>query len=166
MKFIPRKLRLEHATPFWVSNPDYFVTICCLRRGFNQLCRPEVVQVIFQSAHTYQVSHRWYCELLVLMPDHMHLILSVGETKKIADVVGTWKRWVAKKVGTQFQNGFFDHRLRGAASAQEKWDYVNLNPVRKGLVSRVEDWPYRWTGKELSAGSAISAGDLGDVAPT
>ena len=37
---------------------------------------------------------------------------------------------------------FFDHLLRSEESCVEKWDYVGRNPVRAGLVTRVEDWPY------------------------
>jgi len=39
--------------------------------------------------------------------------------------------------------GGFDHLLRGHESAQEKWHYLRLNPVRAGLVKRAEDWPYQ-----------------------
>jgi putative transposase len=43
---------------------------------------------------------------------------------------------------TIWQRGFFDHVLRNDESYAEKWQYVVLNPVRKGFVSRHEDWPY------------------------
>jgi len=39
--------------------------------------------------------------------------------------------------------GGFDRLLRTDESAQEKWAYMRLNPVRAGLVKRPEDWPYQ-----------------------
>jgi len=42
--------------------------------------------------------------------------------------------------GKAWQSGFFDHALRGRESYSEKWDYVRLNPVRAGLVSKPEEW--------------------------
>ena len=52
-----------------------------------------------------------------------------------------------------WQKGFFDHILRGEESYSTKWEYVRENPVRAGLVTCPEDWPYfgrvheiRWSG--------------------
>jgi len=42
-----------------------------------------------------------------------------------------------------WQPGFFDHLLRHNESYAEKWDYVWGNPVRAGLVTNPEDWPYQ-----------------------
>ena len=45
-------------------------------------------------------------------------------------------------LGRAWQNGFFDHLLRGGESYAEKWNYVRMNPVRAGLVEQPEDWPF------------------------
>jgi REP element-mobilizing transposase RayT len=42
-----------------------------------------------------------------------------------------------------WQRGFFDHLIRNTESYAQKWDYVRENPVRAGLVSRREDWPFQ-----------------------
>ena len=54
-----------------------------------------------------------------------------------------FKAWLAKQCGIQWQRGFFDHRLRGCESAAEKTKYIRMNPVRAGLVSDPQDWPYQ-----------------------
>jgi REP element-mobilizing transposase RayT len=41
-----------------------------------------------------------------------------------------------------WQRGFFDHVLRNDESYAQKWNYVRENPVRLGLVTNAEDWPY------------------------
>ena len=41
-----------------------------------------------------------------------------------------------------WQCDFFDHRLRDHHEVEEKTSYILMNPVRKGLCERAEDW--RW----------------------
>jgi putative transposase len=42
-----------------------------------------------------------------------------------------------------WQEGFFDHLLRGSESYSQKWEYVRMNPVRAGLSKTAEEWPYQ-----------------------
>ena len=44
-----------------------------------------------------------------------------------------------------WQEDVFDHIMRSRESYAAKWAYVRENPVRAGLVSRAEDWP--WQGE-------------------
>jgi putative transposase len=48
-----------------------------------------------------------------------------------------------KSVESIWQPGFFDHLLRTDESYGQKWEYVRMNPVRTGLVSTPEEWPYQ-----------------------
>ena len=87
----------------------------------------------------------WWVACYVLMPDHAHLFArpQIGAT-----TLGAWikalKAFVAQRE-FRWQAGFFDHVLRSDESFAEKWDYIRMNPVRKGLVRRAADWPY-WGG--------------------
>jgi hypothetical protein len=45
--------------------------------------------------------------------------------------------------GEIWERGFFDHLLRSEESYAQKWAYVQQNPVRAGLVTRMDDWPYQ-----------------------
>jgi hypothetical protein len=42
--------------------------------------------------------------------------------------------------GERWQPRFFDRALRSVKEYNEKVEYIHLNPVRAGLVSRPEDW--------------------------
>jgi len=33
--------------------------------------------------------------------------------------------------------------LRNDESYAQKWLYVQENPIRKGLVTRIDEWPYK-----------------------
>jgi putative transposase len=55
-----------------------------------------------------------------------------------------------------WQKGFFDQVMRSEESYSEKWLYVAENPVRKKLVTRIEDWPYQGEIYPLEARGHIS----------
>ena len=78
----------------------------------------------------------------VAMPDHLHLIARIPSREGISSVVRSFKHDVSYKRPVAWQAGVFDHRIRNDDSYRAKWLYVLLNPVRAGLVSRPEDWPY------------------------
>lgn len=83
------------------------------------------------------------------MPDHIHLfVCGPDDHFVLGRWIGALKQMLAKAVRSRltqdpmWQRGFFDHVLRSDESFSEKWDYVFNNPVRAGLVSNPEDWPY------------------------
>ena len=55
-------------------------------------------------------------------------------------LVTNWKKFVAVKLGVEWQRDFFDHRLRDHHQLQEKTEYILANPVRKGLCKRWKNW--------------------------
>ncbi len=89
----------------------------------------------------YNEREYWYCELAVLMPDHVHLLVSFPPDKILSRVVGLWKRALTKNHKISWQRNFFDHRLRDERSSQQKSDYVLNNPVRAGLIDDPMKWP-------------------------
>lgn len=54
--------------------------------------------------------------------------------------IKNWKKFVAAEFNLKSQRDFFDHRLRDDQELQEKTSYILMNPVRKGLYERAEDW--------------------------
>ena len=148
--FIPRRPRLRHVTPGWVEDPEFFITICCKPRGLNQLCHPHIAQLIMETLQYHIGKRSCRCELLVLMPDHLHAILKIPESVHLASWVHQLKHWLSRKGKIRFQETFFDHRLRSAFSASQKWKYVNMNPVRAGYAIHPEDWPYRLTADDFT----------------
>jgi REP element-mobilizing transposase RayT len=80
---------------------------------------------------------------MLLMPDHAHFLVCFPDNgKPIRTIMGKWKEWTAKQCGIRWQRDFFEHRLRGNEGAREKADYILNNPVRAGLVTRPQDWPF------------------------
>ena len=137
--------RLPHDVPLWVdpSKADYFITVCCKQRGKNQLAQPALANAILETVKHRNPQGIWYARLVLLMPDHVHLMLSFpGTQKRIQTIVSKWNEWTAKSLYINWHRDFFEHRLRKEESLREKADYILANPVRAGLVERIEDWPY------------------------
>ena len=152
MDLLPQRRRLCHVPPAWVKFSSlYFITICCERRGINQLCFPKVGGDLLKSAMFYHETQRWWMDTFLLMPDHLHGLLAFPKMEDLGTVFRMWKGYQYKQLRIEWQEGFFDHRLRSDESAEEKRQYILLNPVRAGLVARAEDWPYVIRGGEYAA---------------
>jgi REP element-mobilizing transposase RayT len=76
---------LPHEPPLFVdaSREIFFITICCKKRGTNQLCYPEVASVLFQATQFYQRQQRWFVPVLLLMPDHVHFLAAFSVDVKM-----------------------------------------------------------------------------------
>jgi putative transposase len=140
---------LPHEIPLWVdpSKEIYFVTINCRRRFENQLALPKIAAGIFETIEHRQRKFLWWPYLVLLMPDHLHALLSFPPSNKpMRSIISKWKEWTAKDMGVVWQDDFFEHRLRREESRREKADYILANPVRANLVSKPQDWTYVYFG--------------------
>jgi hypothetical protein len=65
----PARKRLDHIIPaFAEREATYFLTICCLPRGVNSLCRIERAMEIFESVQFYESLGKWSVRVMLLMP--------------------------------------------------------------------------------------------------
>jgi putative transposase len=104
----------------------------------------------------------------VIMPEHVHVVLLPHADVAIARILKALKQSVAKralfwlkehaagflpqiadvqpngKTSHRFwqRGGGYDRNLRTVSDIYEKIAYVHNNPVRRGLVSRPEEWPW------------------------
>ncbi|ADE55887.1 REP-associated tyrosine transposase [Coraliomargarita akajimensis] len=143
--------RLKHDTPAWVDDGAiYFITINCEIRGYNSLATDSCASAIRTAAHNYTVNQKWHPILVVIMPDHIHMLVSLNTAHyRIQQILGPWKSYLRKTAGINWQQGFFEHRIRNEDSLREKIRYLCLNPVRAGLVENGCDWKYTWDTDEI-----------------
>jgi putative transposase len=153
MNDLPQRSKLPHVTPAWVSTgSDYFITICCQPRGLDQLCNQRTAEYISEAIDFRNAEGQWYVRLLLLMPDHLHALISFPGDRSMTKVVGSFKEITAKKAGIHWQRDFFDHRIRSEHEYVEKADYIRANPVRRGLVADEGLWPWKWEYGMLNRG--------------
>ena len=118
--------------------------------------------VILDAVRHYQRIGKWFVTLFLIMPDHIHMLVHIAMARAAEDVgpylglsktIGDFKAYLSKAHHIGFQRNFFDTRIRDAAHYAEKWKYICLNPVARGLVSTPCEWPHslafdRKTGAE------------------
>jgi REP element-mobilizing transposase RayT len=85
----------------------------------------------------------------VLMPDHAHWLIRLGDGHTLATVVNRLKSASARNVnhslhrrGPVWARAFHDHAMRAEEDLRRGARYVIANPLRAGLVSRIADYPF------------------------
>ena len=93
----------------------------------------------------------------VFLPDHWHAIIhprypltiSIAlKSVKTSSMIGINVR--RREAGELWQERFFDRALRTVREYHEKVENTHLNPVRRGLVKKPEDW--KWSSMREFAG--------------
>ena len=133
----------------WDQSVIYFVTLCVENR--KPVLANDRAFTAFKTA-AMRLRH-WTVLAAVIMPDHIHLPVSPTEDReaKLGNLAAAIKRWMREELDAswKWQRGSFDRLLRSEESLQDKWLYVEENPVRAGLVKNYLDWPYRYAFNEL-----------------
>ena len=79
------------------------------------------------------------------MPEHVHLLLSEPALDTLADALKSLKQGVARRlIGNAehfWQKRYYDFNVRNRPQFLEKLHYIHMNPVKRGLCERPEDWP-------------------------
>ncbi|MBI5766666.1 MAG: transposase [Verrucomicrobia bacterium] len=139
------KDRLHHRVPDWV--PDGAIFHIRVRCALEQLARanliaPSLGHPLLDSARFYHARRRWCCFLFLLMPDHWHAVIAFPASEEMSAVMHDWKAWHKRTHRIEWQDGYFDHRIRNDHEFELKANYIRRNPVVKGLCVRAEDWPW------------------------
>ena len=85
----------------------------------------------------------------VLMPDHAHWLLQLGENDTLEKVVTRIKCSTARSTnkvlgrrGAVWGRAFHEHALRDERDLLATARYLVANPLRAGLVTRLGDYPF------------------------
>ena len=144
---LPERRPLTHAVPTWVNDGAiFFITICAENRASRPLLRNDIAARLIESVTFLHDRGNWFARLFLVMPDHVHGLISFPPGTAMDDRVASWKGYTSKTFGVRWQERFFDHRLRTEASIDEKAHYIRANPVRAGLTSTPGQWPYVFDG--------------------
>ena len=126
-----------------------FLTVCTEKRQ-PWLAQPQAQALLRE---VWREAAAWSVGFYLLMPDHLHLFCAPHDpVMPLNRWVSYWKRRFTQRAGHPewvWQAHHWDTRLRRNEHYGDKWRYVAANPVRKGLVTRAEDWPYQGVLNEL-----------------
>jgi len=96
------------------------------------------------------------------MPDHFHWLVQLDRETTLQEVVQKLKGRSARRINKLklvttrvWQRGFHDHAVRVEEDLENLANYLIQNPLRAGLVSDVDDYPYWgsvWHKRKLRRG--------------
>jgi putative transposase len=138
---MPGWLRLERRQE---KGDVHFVTFSC----FHRLAYLEsaAARDLFEDA-LQKARSRYRFEVLgyVVMPEHVHLLVSEPGRGLLAGALQGLKLSVSRRVRTQpfWLPRYYDFNVLTEEKRLEKLNYIHWNPMKRGLVDRPEDW--RWS---------------------
>ena len=121
----------------------HFVTFSCYRR--QPLLRNCHAAELFERAlEQTRLKYGFLVIAYVVMPEHVHLLVSEPERDVLATAIKAIKQSVARKHGGGrfWQERYYDFNVTTAEKRVEKVKYIHRNPVKRGLVEKREDWPW------------------------
>lgn len=139
-----------------VSGGSYFFTVNILERKKSLLV--DHIEELRQAIHLTKRKKPFHIDGWVILPDHMHCIWTLPNGD--SDYSGRWreiKKSFSKSIPkTEYlsstrlrrnergiwQYRFWEHTIRDELDYQRHMDYLHYNPVKHGLVDKVQQWPF------------------------
>jgi putative transposase len=135
----------------------YFFTVNLNRRDDNDLLTRHI-DLLRSAVRDVRRRHPFAIHGWVVLPDHLHCVMELPQDD--SDFAMRWRLIKAtfsraipdddsrsdsrRRRGERgvWQRRFWEHAIRDEGDYRAHMDYVHINPVKHGLVSRVVDWPY------------------------
>jgi putative transposase len=160
----------------------YFFTVVTYRRRklFDSApARHYLKQAILQT----QSKRPFEIIALCLLPDHIHCLwkLPAGDadfSTRCASIKGLFSQQYLREYSPMndatpsrlrkgeaclWQRRFWEHQIRDENDLQKHVDYIHYNPVKHGLVERVEDWPWSTYHRYVKEGFYKGKEDFADM---
>jgi putative transposase len=122
----------------------HFITFSCYRR-LKLLDSPEARDIFERELERVRRWYRFYVSGYVVMPEHVHLLVSEPEAGELCIALQMLKQISSRKLRPRelprfWQVRYYDFPVWTDGKRVEKLRYIHRNPVHRGLVARPEDW--------------------------
>ena len=125
------------------SGNFHFLTFSCFHRLPH--LRTQEAREVFESAlERVRTRSLLVVAGYVVMPEHVHLLVSEPREGTLARAVQALKLSVARRRKERpfWQARYYDFNVHSSEKVSEKLRYMHRNPVVRGLVARPEDWAW------------------------
>ena len=129
----------------------HFITFTCYRR-IQLLSTPQARDILEETLERVRSWYGFTIVGYVVMPEHVHLLVSEPERSSLAVALQMLKQITARKLrlpGSEspfWQRRYYDFNVYSERKVQEKLDSMHTNPVKRGLVRHPGEW--RWSSFE------------------
>lgn len=120
----------------------YFITICTNARK-PLLDSTSGIEAVRQALRQIHIERDINLNCGTVMPDHCHLLFTLGNRLTLSQSISKLKRQVRKGLNQKdiWQDNYYDHRIRPEQELEPFAKYIFLNPYRKGLIPCEQTWP-------------------------
>ena len=126
----------------------FFVTTSTAQR--RPLFRSErMANLLIDVLRSYMRSGRFTVHDFVVMPNHLHVILTIpaetGLEKAVQFIKGGFSYRAGDDLGFRggvWQRGFSDVRITSEQSFRQHQEYIHQNPVKAGLSLSPDEYPF------------------------
>ncbi len=137
--------RLTHRTsPSWT----YFVTTKAWQ-NVSVFQVQQSAEIVVGKILEYRDKKNYLLHEFVLMPNHLHLLLTPSETVSLEKAVQLIKGGSSHEIHIVrrnkmqiWQSGFRESRVKDFAEYKIKTDYIRFNPIAAKLVEEPQDWRF------------------------
>ena len=133
---------------FVTPTNTYFVTTNAWQ-GQALFQSAKLADLLLATLFDYRDQQKFGLHEFVLMPNHLHVLLTPGPGVTIERAVQLFKGGFSYRVGKElcihyeiWQRGYVDHRLRDDRDYLHHRDYIRMNPVKARLVDAPENYRY------------------------
>jgi putative transposase len=126
----------------------YFVTASAYMHQ-NLFQRAETVDLLLATIIRNRNKGEFLLHEYVIMPNHMHLLVTVDDDHSIGRAVQLIKGGFSHALGQAgmklkavWQPSYYEHRVRDESEYERIKAYLRANPVRRHLVDSAADYPY------------------------
>ena len=128
---------------FQTQNHDHFVTFSCHRR-LPYLHNDHARTTFLEELEKLRSRHQFYVFGYVLMPEHVHLLVSEPRVHSLGTTLNVLKHETSQRLKDDrpqfWQRRYYDFNVLTQAKFVEKLRYIHRNPIERGLVQKPEDW--------------------------
>ncbi len=121
----------------------HFLTFSCYQR--KPFLSPSQARNTFEaSLEQTRIRYRFVISGYVVMPEHVHLLVSEPRNGELMRAIQALKISVARRLPQRpfWQRRYYDFNVHSGEKVTEKLNYIHKNPVKRGLVTKPEDWPW------------------------
>lgn len=123
----------------------HFLTFSCYRR-LPYLNDDHSRSVFLDMLEVLRRRHQFFLFGYVLMPEHVHLLLSEPRAERLDNTLRVLKGQTSRQLrgfrDRFWQARYYDFNVVTQRKFVEKLRYMHRNPVARELVSKPEDWPW------------------------
>src|SRR5689334_21848752 len=117
------------------------------RKGPLYLKRPEIAKIVVESIHYCVGLGHYDLHAYVVMANHVHMLVTprIDPSSFMRSLKGFTAREINKTLGLSgalWQKESYDHWVRNEDEFDKIRRYIENNPVKAGLVSKPEDFPW------------------------